>query len=376
MNDIALNASGLPPLPGPAYKDRRGWLIAFGIVEILIACFFLLMCCFMALVIPNMPRQPAQPEVPSGLFLVMAAFYGIMAAIFAAASIGSIRCRNWARILMIVLSSLWLAFGVLGTVGFIVVMPMILRQQETILRQNPAVGAAQLPPNFMTIVMAITIVFQVFVMVLLPLIFLIFYTRKNVKATCLALAAPATSSTYSATPLSPGAPAYASAATSGAPAVSAAAKGLPVPIVIAIVCFLVWCLSKLFALWLPITLLFGVTLRGVAARLVVLAFALVDLYCAWNFYKLRLRGWWVAIGFFVFSLLSGIVTLIRVDLRSFYDEVYRQMGMNPQQVSPYALGFDPRSMHFLMALGWLIWGAFFVFLVYTKRYFPANSKVS
>ena len=81
---------------------------------------------------------------------------------------------------------------------------------------------------------------------------------------------------------------------------------------------------------------------------VVLAFAAVDLYCAWNFYKLRLRGWWVAIGFFVFSLLSGIVTLIRVDLRSFYDEVYRQMGMNPQQVSPYALGFDPRSMHFLM----------------------------
>ena len=70
------------------------------------------------------------------------------------------------------------------------------------------------------------------------------------------------------------------------------------------------------------------------------------------------------------------MTLIRVDLRSFYDEVYRQMGMNPQQVSPYALGFDPRSMHFLMALGWLIWGAFFVFLVYTKRYFPANSKVS
>jgi hypothetical protein len=34
MNNPALNASALPAIP--AYKDRRGWLIAFGIVEIVV----------------------------------------------------------------------------------------------------------------------------------------------------------------------------------------------------------------------------------------------------------------------------------------------------------------------------------------------------
>src|SRR5262245_4030185 len=122
MNNPVLNASALPPMQ--AYKDRRGWLIAFGIVEILIACFFLLVACLMALVIPNMPQQPAAPAPPGWIFLFAAGFYGTLAAVFAAAGIGSIQARNWARILMIVLSSLWLAFGVLGTLGFALVLPM------------------------------------------------------------------------------------------------------------------------------------------------------------------------------------------------------------------------------------------------------------
>lgn len=63
----------LPPLP--THKDRRGSLIAFGVVEILIACFFLLMSLLMAALLPNMagsisnmPKTAGQPGVPSGLF--------------------------------------------------------------------------------------------------------------------------------------------------------------------------------------------------------------------------------------------------------------------------------------------------------------------
>src|SRR5215472_8812123 len=66
----------LPPLP--AHKDRRGWLIAFGVAEILIACFFLFMAIVTAALIPNMPRPAGQPAVPSGLFLVIGAFYGLL----------------------------------------------------------------------------------------------------------------------------------------------------------------------------------------------------------------------------------------------------------------------------------------------------------
>jgi hypothetical protein len=206
-------------------------------------------------------------------------------------------------------------------------------------------------------------------MVLFPLIFLFFYTRKSVKATCQAFSASA-SSALPAGSFPSAVTAPTAAPVSGVPVSAPTGKGLPVPIVIAIVCFLFYGVSKLAALWLPITLLFGVTLRGAAARLVVIAFAAVDLYCAWSFYKLRIQGWWVAVAMFVFSMASGIATLLTVDLRNFYDEVYRQMGMNAQQMGPYAFGFEPNVMHFFMAIGWLVWAAIFAFLLYTKRYFP------
>jgi len=362
--------SGSLSLPTPPYKNRRGWLTAFGIVEILIACFFLFMTATMALLIPNMPKPPGQPELPSGIFYVVAMFYLVPAAIFAVGGIGSIRAKNWARIYMIVLSCLWLVFGILGTIVMAIIMPLVFRQQEGILQQNGAVGAGGLPPNFGTIILVVALVFQIVTMVLFPLIFLFFYTRKSVKATCQGLSAPASPSP-SAGSFPSVATAPASALISGASVSAPAAKGLPVPIIIAIVCFLFYGLSALAGLWLPITLFFGVILHGAAARLVVIALGAAHLYSAWCFYKLRIQGWWVAISFFVLVMLSGIVTLIKVDLRSFYDEVYRQMGMDPQRVSPYAFfSFDPNIMHFFMAIGWLVWAAIFVFLIYTKRYFP------
>jgi hypothetical protein len=368
MNDT-LSSPSLPFSPTPAYKDRRGWLIAFGVLEILIACFFLFMVLFMVLVVPNMPKPPGQPQVPNAIFYAGATVYLVPAAIFAVGGVGSIRARNWARIFMIVVSCLWLAFGVLGTVLLAVVMPLIFHQQETMLQQNGALPAGQLPPNFETIMLVFLLVFQIVTMVLFPLMLLFFYTRKSVKATCQAFSAPA-SSALPAGPFPSAVTAPTAAPISGVPVLAPAGKGLPVPIIIAIICFLFYGVTKLAALWLPITLLFGVTLRGAAARLVVIAFAAVDLYCAWSFYKLRIQGWWVAIATFVLSMASGVTTLIRVDLRNFYDEVYRQMGMNPQQMGPYAFGFEPNVMHFFMAIGWLIWSAIFVFLIFTKRYFP------
>jgi hypothetical protein len=362
MNSPTLNASALPPRP--AYKDRRGWLIAFGVVEILIACCFLLMTlmvCVAAMAIPNMPKQPGQPEAPVGLVLIGAGFYGLVAAVFATVGIGSIQARNWARILAIVLSSLWLVFGVTGTLGFALMMPIMVHQQEAILSQNPAMQQGQLPPHFMTGLMTGMLIFGILAMVVLPLIFLIFYTRKSVKATCEGLWAPLS------TAAAPG-------AMTALPTAVPAARRLPVPIVVAIVCFVLYGLSKLASMWLPMTILFGVTFHGAAARLILLALAAIDLYCAWSFFKLRIEGWWVAICAFVLFMASGITTLLRVDFRHVYDEVYRQMGMNPQQVSPYAVGFQPSSMHLLMATGWLVWAAFFVLLIYTKRYFSANHR--
>src|SRR5437899_7386808 len=98
----------------PAYKDRRGWLIAFGVVEILIACFLAMMAAFMVFAISSLPRTPQQPPMPARTMIPGVVFYLALAAGFIALGIGSIRAREWARIAMIVVSSIWMAFGVIA----------------------------------------------------------------------------------------------------------------------------------------------------------------------------------------------------------------------------------------------------------------------
>jgi len=360
--------------PPPAHKDRRGWLIAFGVIEILIACLFLLMAILMAALIPNMPRPTGQAAVPSGFFLVIGVFYGLLGGLFAAAGVGSIQAKNWARILMIVLSSLWLGFGVLGTLGYIAILPVMMRQEGAILQQNPAAQAGQLPPHFMIIMMIIMIVFQIFIMVLLPMVLLLFYTRKNVRATCEWLSAPAPSPPLPAL-VSTAPTSIASPPIPGSPAAAPVKTGLPVPVILAVIWFSFVALSGLLtALMFPLTMVFGVKIQGMEARLIALALAGVNGYCAWGFYKLRIAAWWTSMIVFAFSFVSGISTVIKGTTANLYEDAYRQMGIDPQQMRPFML--DAQTMRYLQSLGLLVFLALLGLILYSRRYFDARSHES
>lgn len=128
------------------------------------------------------------------------------------------------------------------------------------------------------------------------------------------------------------------------------------------------------ASWFPLTIVFGVKIQGVEARLILLALAVVNGYCAWGFYKLRIAAWRMALGLFGFSLLSGILTAIRGTPSSLYDDAYRQMGMDPQQMKAFML--DAHTMSVLQFLGLLAFAVLLALLIYTKRYFEARSQES
>jgi hypothetical protein len=358
----------------PAHRDRRGWLIAFGIIEILIACFFLLLVFMMAVVAPNVSKPPGQPELPRAMFYAVSIFYLVPAAIFAVGGIGSILTKNWARIYMIVLSSLWLAFGVLGTVMMAIVMPLVFRQQEAILQQSGAVGAGQLPPNFETVMLAVILGFQIVLMVLLPLIFLLFYTRKSVKATCQGLLGATAIPAVPAIAV-PSTAVSSVATVSALPATTSGPKALPVPVILAIIWFGIIAISSLGTAFLfPLVILFGFKIQGMEARLILLVFAAANTFCVWSFYKLRIAGWWTAIAFSGFYVLSGLVTLIRVNAAtflSFYDDIYRQMGVDPQQAKIFMS--VPQILTVSQWFGWLIVVALFAFVLFIKRYFPNAS---
>ena len=69
------------------YKDRRTWLVLFGIVELLIAAFF----GFLAAMMLAMPRitgnRPLPPELPSGFWLSISVGYLLLGLCFVAGGI-------------------------------------------------------------------------------------------------------------------------------------------------------------------------------------------------------------------------------------------------------------------------------------------------
>src|SRR5208283_4288794 len=100
-------------------------LMAFGIFEILIGCGFLLLILFSAFAFlgPARAKMLHSPISPVAMLAMVGTQYGLMAAVFFAGGIGSILCKNWARILMLVVSGLWLFMGLIGTLAMVFIVP-------------------------------------------------------------------------------------------------------------------------------------------------------------------------------------------------------------------------------------------------------------
>jgi hypothetical protein len=183
-------------------------------------------------------------------------------------------------------------------------------------------------------------------MVLLPAIFLFFYSRRSVRATCLAQ-----KGAQVATPSAEG----------------TSAPGLPVPLVILGVWQGLGALSLLAIMFFRVTFVFGVILHGAAAVLVLLTYSALSGYAAWAIFRQKLIGWQIALFFAGFGAINMLVTYVRhPDML----QLYREMGFNGQ-----ALRIYEQFPQFLPVV-WVgtIVGitAFLVFLLYTRKFFPTE----
>ena len=331
--------STLPVAVQPSYKSRRGWLIAFGILEILIGGAFLLVLAFSAFLFlghagANLPPNPMSPHV---LMVFVTVEYLVLAAIFITGGIGSIRSKNWARIYMLVVSGFWLVIGILTTLGMAFLVPAILRLQPR-----------TVPPGNQHAILAVMIAVMTFLMVLLPALFLFFYSRPSVKATCLAQ-----KSTPTAPPVEGVSPPAA----------------LPIPLAILGAWQALGALSVIAVIFMRVAVLFGVVLRGAPAVLVLLGFSVLSGYTAWSIFHQRLLGWKIAMFMGGFWTASMLVTYLRhTDLL----RIYREMGMEDQMLQLYE-----RSPGFLTGI-WVMMivgiSAFLAFLLYTRKYFPSEER--
>ena len=314
--------------PPPAFKNRRGWLIAFGIAEILIGCLILLLMAATYFILRKVPATATAPPPDAGAMLIAGIIYGAIAVLFVVIGIGSIHARRWARLAMLIVSWAWLAMGVLTSIMLAFILPRIFAAQPD--ASAPNVAAAQ---HLGEIVMFVTL--GLFFIVL-PLVFIFFYSGKNVKATC-ELAAPVTH------------------------------PSKPAVVLIASAWFAMGIFGYLFVFMRPALPWFGYVLHGWAAYTAAAAMEALTIWLAWNLYRQRELAWKITIAWLIIGWASMLITIARFGFLG----MYGAMGYSEAELAPLAT-FTKVGLLFGCALGVL----FLIFMLATRKYYrqPATAE--
>jgi hypothetical protein len=313
-----------PPPIAATVESRRGLLALFGLIEILVgaACFGLL--CVMSVMWMFASRLPSQqqPLLETSNLVLSVMLYAGAAAFFVVMGIGTIYARRWARAIMLIVSWPWL-LNMVALLIFLTVMlrPLLARMQDSAGAVFPS-GASfpageGLPPGpGMSPVMLVAIPFGLCVLLtMLPLSFIIFYTRPGVQRTF---------DTADRRPCW----------TDGRP-LSVLALAL-----------VMWagaagCLAGIFY---HAFALFGVMLLGAPAILASLAAAGLFIWLGRELYRMTPAGWWANLGFAALLHLSWWMTLSRLGLEGVLGTVQkdparmqalRQTGLTALFESPW-----------------------------------------
>ncbi len=314
-----------PSATAPQYPDRSPWLIAFGVLQLLIALGTLGLIALMFLGMLVSSRVPNQPAMSLRILLQAVGVYGFACVFFVVMGIGSIQARRWARALMLACSWLWLIGGALGTLMYAFILPKALNR------------AGSMPHGVLVAFIIGMMLFMSFIFVVLPLAMLLFYRLPSVKATC-----------------------------ERRDTVPRWTDRLPIPVLVLFVILAAGAPSFLvMAFTMPMVAAFGRFVTGWPGTLACVLLAGLWTYMAWGTYRLRLSSWWTTIiTFGVISVSSGI-TFVKDDVT----RIYAQMGIPPAQSALSAqLMRSPVYIGLIMAAC----AAFIIFMIFLRKYFVAN----
>jgi uncharacterized membrane protein len=176
---------------------------------------------------------------------------------------------------------------------------------------------------------------------LVPIAFVIFYSRKDVAETC-----------------------------RRRDPVERWTDRTPLPVLGAGVVFFTGALYLLLTgMTMPMFPFFGRYLTGIAGSLCFIIMAAIDVYLAVALYRLQSSGWWIAVFATAIRLVSIALTYARADLM----QAYSKMGMSDAQLQ--MLNSSPMLRgHVFLWWGLISMLAFFGYLLWLKRYFNAPSS--
>ena len=321
--------------PATEFKDRKVGLVIFGLATVFIG-----VCC--ALLVPLMivgsklAANSPSPPPPTNL-LPIAVLYGALAVVLVWLGVGSIMTWRWARALLVIWSWSWLIMGLIS----IGVMALMVPHFAAMIQSAQPPGQPPLPVAARTMIVLVPIAILGFLSLALPLIWGLFYSGENVKATCEARDSQARW-------------------TDRCP--------LPVLAVSLWLAFgtLSMMLMPAFHSAAPV---FGMLLSGVAGSAFYFLLAIVWAYSAWALYRLDRRGWWTIFIALILFCVSNVITYSRHDL----GEVYAMMGYPPAQIEQIQKLFSTGGST-------MVWTSLVCtlpllgFLLYIRKYFDVVAR--
>jgi hypothetical protein len=314
----------------PGFKDRKKWLVAFGVFEIIIGSLFALILIGF-IITTNLHNNSLQPmSMKMQVFVCL--FYLFLSVWFIWMGIGSIKARRWARAFILVTSWIWLISGISGMIFMMLFMPDIVGNM---------VQTGKISEDMALSIKYAILWINSFLLIIMPGVFVLFYGSKNVKATC-EFRNPQ-QGWLDKHPL----PVLAISIMSSLAAGMILLRG-----------FYGW--SMMF---------FGFILSGMAGAGVSLVAVLLLFYVAWGAYKLNMKAWWCAVLMTIVRTISVTITYLYADIW----KMYEKMNLSEQQLEAMKKYMMSSSTSILLAV---VWGFVALgYLLYVRKYFLRDNIV-
>jgi hypothetical protein len=331
VTDPIPNPYGAPattgrPRPRGKFPDRRTALTVFGLLQILLGLLFLALALLIPVAVVLTARSMNQ-DVDYLATMPSMLVYMILAATLILLGVGSIRARRWARNLILVVSWAWLLSGIVSLLGLAWILPGVLEQMREV---------EGIPAGTQGVVVGIILGIGAVLLFFIPGILVLFYRAPSVKATF-----EAHHSERDWT------------------------EACPLPVLTVSFWVLV---SAVFFVLAPLGVhgtipFFGALLTGLPGSLLYLLLAGLWGYGAFGLYKMRIAGWWLVFLSTLVLGVSSIVTFLRVDPVS----IYEQMGYSEDQLTAMRqIGIFSGPQYALWTAAFLL--PFLGYLVYLRKH--------
>ncbi len=316
----------------PNFKDQKGGLVFFGLVKVLfgvVIILFFIMTLFTLVLSRSMDSNLTQ-QLSFSVIIAETFMYFILGASLIILGIGSIKKTRWARALTLIFSWMTFVLGIFISIVFYLAGNYIF---------SKVAALAQLDSNAVQIVRGFVLLFFIFILVIVPGVFILFYRRNSVIRTV---------EKYDHK--------------------ERWTDKCPLPLLA--LCFIL-CFTGLFPLFTTSTGLaapfFCAVIKGLPAAVLLIANAVICIYLAVQIYKKKNRSWYYSLYLYLFWMVSVFMPSFFGYSSGMYCSTDLSDGKNIVNIcAPPGQG--------MLTMGVLLWTLLILFIFYTKRFLRYNDN--